>query len=353
MRLGPDKDLVRGDVLTEYHLLTIWRIKAPLTQVYDAIHDSLRWPDWWPGAEKVETIADGDSDGIGSIRRYAWRGKLPYPVVFNVRATFIRKQEAIEGMADGDLQGTGRWRFASEGEVSVVHFEWHVHSTQWWMNMLAPFARSIFIKNHGRVMAQGGKGLAALLQSPLLSQESIDLQANDMPPCSDRLPGYQCRRINPLTTILSGVFAGTLATIAQLALWWLSETPILATLLRDARLTAAIVMGPGVLPPPASAQWDILIVAGLLHLGLSAIYAIIPALLACRLGTRPALATGAGYGLAIYAVNLYGFTAVFPWFAVSRDWVTMLAHAVFGIALAGFWLPSCQGAPAAKPPPDL
>jgi len=323
--------------VAEYHLLTIWHIKAPLTQVYNAIHDSLHWPDWWQGAEKVETIVDGDDDGIDSIRRYVWRGKLPYPVVFEIRATSIRNLEAIEGMAEGDLQGIGRWRFVCDGEVSVVRFEWHVHSTKWWMNLLAPFARSIFIRNHVRLMAQGGKGLAAHLQSPLVGQKSVDLMAKDEPPRSDRFPWHRGRRINPVTVLLSGIFAGTIATIAQLALWWLTDIPMLATLLRDARLAAAIVMGPDVLPPPATARWDILMVASLLHFGLSAIYAIIPALLASRLGARQAMAIGGLYGLAIYAINLHGFTAVFPWFTVSRDWVTMAAHAVFGIALAGWW----------------
>lgn len=159
--------------MAEYHLLTIWRINAPLTQVYNAIYDSLHWPDWWPGSEKVETIADGNSDGTNNIRRYSWRGNLPYPIIFNVRATCIRNQEAIEGMAEGDLEGLGRWHFSREGAVSVVCFEWHVRSTKWWMNLLAPFARSIFIKNHMQLMDQGGKGLASLLDSPLESQKSV------------------------------------------------------------------------------------------------------------------------------------------------------------------------------------
>jgi uncharacterized protein YndB with AHSA1/START domain len=60
-----------GGAATEYHLLTIWRIDAPLTEVYAAIQDSMRWPDWWPGAEKVEQTADGDRNGINSIRRYS------------------------------------------------------------------------------------------------------------------------------------------------------------------------------------------------------------------------------------------------------------------------------------------
>ena len=33
--------------MAEYHLLTIWRIEAPLEEVYATIINSLNWPDWW------------------------------------------------------------------------------------------------------------------------------------------------------------------------------------------------------------------------------------------------------------------------------------------------------------------
>lgn len=157
--------------------MTIWRIEAPLEAVYTVIQDSLRWPEWWPGMEKVEQTAAGDTDGIDSIRRYYWRGKLPYPVVFEVRTTRIEKLVVIEGTARGDLEGVGRWHFARQGAVSLVHYEWHVHSTRWWMNLIAPVARSMFIRNHALIMAQGGEGLARRLNSPLAGQENIDLMA--------------------------------------------------------------------------------------------------------------------------------------------------------------------------------
>ena len=163
--------------MAEYRLLTIWRIAAPLDEVYTAIHDSPRWPDWWPGMQKVEEVAAGDADGIGSVLRYFWRGKLPYRMVFEVRATRIEKRVAIEGAVQGDLEGIGRWHFISEGAVSVVRYEWNVRSTRWWMNLIAPFARSMFIRNHGIVMRQGAEGLAGLLSAPLLGQASIDLMA--------------------------------------------------------------------------------------------------------------------------------------------------------------------------------
>ena len=118
-------------------------------------------------------------------------------------------------------------------------------------------------------------------------------------------------------------------------LWWLTGVPVLTTLWHDARLTAAIVMGSGVLPPPSTARWDVLLVATGLHFALSIAYAVPPVLCAGRLRARWLIVGGGFYGLAIYGVNLYGFTTVFPWFAVSRGWVTVLTHVVFGIALAG------------------
>lgn len=163
--------------MTDYHLLTIWRIAAPLDAVYAAIHDTPCWTDWWPGVMKVETLAAGDTDGIDSVLRYVWQGRLPYRVVFDVRATRIEPQVAIEGAVRGDLEGVGRWRFAHAGAISTVRYEWHVHSTRWWMNLVAPLARPLFIRNHTRLMQQGAEGLARLLGAPLLSQESIDLTA--------------------------------------------------------------------------------------------------------------------------------------------------------------------------------
>ena len=168
--------------MTEYRLLTIWRIKAPLAKVYEAIQNSLSWPEWWPGAQKVEQTEAGDSNGINNVRNYAWQGEFPYLVEFSMRATRIEKLVAIEGAAEGDLEGIGRWHFSRKGAVSIVRYEWHVHSTLVWMNLIAPIARSMFIHNHMLVMAQGGEGLARLLGSPLLSQENIDLLAKSDSP---------------------------------------------------------------------------------------------------------------------------------------------------------------------------
>lgn len=137
-----------------------------------------------------------------------------------------------------------------------------------------------------------------------------------------------------LAVCVAGVFAGTVATAAQMLLWWADAAPVFDTLLRDARLTAAIVMGSAVLAAAPAWHWDVLLAATLIHFALSLIYAAIALPLLRSLGASAAIVTGAVYGLAIYGVNLHGFTALFPWFTVARGWVTIVTHVVFGISLA-------------------
>ena len=87
------------------------------------------------------------------------------------------------------------------------------------------------------------------------------------------------QRVAALSVLASvaGIAAGTLATVAQLILWWLADMAPVDTLLRDARLTAALLMGRAVLSPGVAATWLILLVATLIHFTLSVLYAIVPA----------------------------------------------------------------------------
>lgn len=100
------------------------------------------------------------------------------------------------------------------------------------------------------------------------------------------------------------------------------------------RMIAAIALGEGVLPPPATFDLGILVAAMVVHFALSVLYAIALAVVVERVGFGLALAIGTGFGLLLYVVNFYGFTAVFPWFAMARNWVSVFAHAVFGLVAA-------------------
>ncbi|PTQ82764.1 hypothetical protein C8R21_10343 [Nitrosospira multiformis] len=140
--------------------------------------------------------------------------------------------------------------------------------------------------------------------------------------------------INPVAAVAAGIIAGVIATGAQLVLWWVFTDALPSIFYRDARLTAAMLMGPDVLPPPATFEWRVMLVATFIHFMLSIAYGLILAPLISRPGMVASMLAGAVFGLIIYATNMYGMTLIFPWFSVARDWITLATHIVFGISLA-------------------
>ena len=106
-------------------------------------------------------------------------------------------------------------------------------------------------------------------------------------------------------------------------LHWAGPLPVLLILpaLRDRRLLA-----------PAG-----ILLATAVHFALSIAYGLALAALVSRLRVAPSILAGAVFGLFLYGVNMYGFTAVFPWFEAARDWITAATHAVFGVTAAGVY----------------
>jgi len=134
--------------------------------------------------------------------------------------------------------------------------------------------------------------------------------------------------------IWAGLIAGVVSTLIQVLLWASFTDAFPSALFRDARLAAAILMGRNVLPPPASFGLSIMLIAACVHFALSILYGVILATMISRASMGIAFLIGAGFGAALYVVNLYGFTAIFPWFAQVRDWNTVAAHIVFGVTAA-------------------
>ena len=154
--------------MASYSFLTTWVLETPCAPVWDAIYDIDHWHDWWRGVHLVERLEDGDANGVGALFRHDWRSVIPYPVRFETRITRIEPYHLIEADADGELAGTGRWRFF-EGRETAVTYEWNVRTTSLWMNLVSPIARPIFRWNHNVVMRQGGECLAQLLGTRLLA----------------------------------------------------------------------------------------------------------------------------------------------------------------------------------------
>jgi hypothetical protein len=126
----------------------------------------------------------------------------------------------------------------------------------------------------------------------------------------------------------AGLIAGTVFIVLEASLGYLvhGHSPWVKI-----RMIAAIVLGPGVLAPPATFHLGIFLVAMLVHYGLSIIYALIGVALLHRFRLLPATLLGGLLGLLLYGINFYGFTIFFPWFAEGRSWTVMFTHIIFGM----------------------
>ena len=149
--------------MSTFRFVTFWQVDAPIAAVWDAIADSERWPEWWPGVTAAVELERGDADGLRGVRRYTFRSRLPYALTFEVRATTVDRPTLLVGEASGELVGTGRWRLAERDGGTLVRYDWDVSLGRRWMNIVAPLARPIFELNHHAIMRWGGEGLGRLL----------------------------------------------------------------------------------------------------------------------------------------------------------------------------------------------
>ena len=144
-----------------YRFSTLWRLRAPLDDVYGVIVDIDRWPEWWPNVRRIERLEEGEPDGIGAVVRATFVGRLPYPLRFDLRVTRRDRPTAMVGAASGELEGTGEWTLWEEAGGTAVRYVWAIRTTRRWMNLLAPlpFVEELFRLNHHAVMRGGLRGI--------------------------------------------------------------------------------------------------------------------------------------------------------------------------------------------------
>jgi hypothetical protein len=131
--------------------------------------------------------------------------------------------------------------------------------------------------------------------------------------------------------VMAGLIAGTAFLLINIVVF---ESDYGGTAAIPIRYMASIVMGEDVLPPPATFETGVVIVGLLVHYVLSVFFALILALIIHRWGFLIGLVVGALFGLAIFAINIYTVTLIYPWFFVWNTPLFAIAHVVYG-ALAG------------------
>ena len=149
-----------------YNFHDEWDINVPLETAWVLASDPSKWQQWWPGLKNV-IITDQKSNVVGSRASLMWRSKTGYKLKHAVTITSIQPRSNIKFNSEGDLKGSGIWKFINQGNQTHMVIDWHVQTTKVWMNVLAPLLRPIFINNHSALMKRGEAGLNAHVEKGL------------------------------------------------------------------------------------------------------------------------------------------------------------------------------------------
>ena len=144
----------------DYHFVTEWRVEATLDEVKAILGDGPSLPQWWPSVYlSVDVIERGGPSGAGAVIDVHTKGWLPYTLRWRLSITDPLTDAGFALAAAGDLEGTGRWRFAPDGPEVVITYDWQVHATKPLLRKLGWLLKPAFAANHTWAMKRGEESL--------------------------------------------------------------------------------------------------------------------------------------------------------------------------------------------------
>src|SRR5258706_4320776 len=117
--------------LNFYVFRSEWRLPAPPDDVYVALEELRRYPDWWPQFSGVTQLDDQTAE----VR---CKATLPYELVF-VSSQAVRDRAAgvLEANLRGDLNGFSRWTISPSAEGTLAVFDEEVTAGKRLLRLLA------------------------------------------------------------------------------------------------------------------------------------------------------------------------------------------------------------------------
>jgi hypothetical protein len=133
-----------------------WRLDATPAQVYDALVDVERYPQWWPQVRRARPIDNNSGELI-------CRSALPYSLrLIGHREVEDRGRLQLRATLTGDLVGWSSWHIRADGAASVAEFAQEVRPTGA-LGAASRIARPILEWNHTVMMRDGEVGLQGYL----------------------------------------------------------------------------------------------------------------------------------------------------------------------------------------------
>lgn len=146
---------------SRYHFITEIELDVAPDRVWETLADSVGWTSWWRWLERVEVIEEGDDDGMGRRVRHRVVTPFRYRLGYEGVVTRAVRPTLLEMKARGDLVGSAQFRLSpTDTDGSEISFHWLVSPAKWWMRLLDPLARPVFVWSHHVLMNNFAHGLA-------------------------------------------------------------------------------------------------------------------------------------------------------------------------------------------------
>jgi uncharacterized protein YndB with AHSA1/START domain len=165
-------------VAADYAFRTTFELAAPPPLVFEAVLAPERWLTDLDHVRSLERLEAGGVDREGSRYRTTVSAASPYRLRWEMTAERVVAPERIEWRAEGDLTGHGTWELVPTATGIEVISTARLRTTRWWMNLLEPLARPLFVRNHDVVMRAGIDTLAAHLDADVTRFERGDVVAS-------------------------------------------------------------------------------------------------------------------------------------------------------------------------------
>ena len=138
-----------------YHILSRWRVKAGVEEVYDIVSQPLEYPRWWPSVYlSSKEIAPGSPDAAGRRVMFRTKGLLPWTLSWESSFTEAVPPHRIVMETAGDFTGRGVWTFVQDGDFADITFDWTLAVTSP-LRYLSKALRPVVVANHEWAMEQG------------------------------------------------------------------------------------------------------------------------------------------------------------------------------------------------------
>lgn len=116
---------------TDYEFVTVWRVAGTREEVVDVLGDASTLKQWWPAVYlEVTPVTTGNPDGTGNAFDLHTKGWLPYTLRWRLTVTEPVTLHGFALTAKGDLNGTGRWTFETDGPEVVITYDWRVSTAK-------------------------------------------------------------------------------------------------------------------------------------------------------------------------------------------------------------------------------